>query len=107
MSSRANHKSADSSHVSYGAVQTVISASPMCVTIIFIRRFCPQWGSNIRSHAYNLQVVGSSPAAITCCFGLQCISIEVITGRTEVANAHSATASATFTNETVVQKVCP
>mmetsp|Transcript_18428 Transcript_18428/g.49909 ORF Transcript_18428/g.49909 Transcript_18428/m.49909 type:complete len:200 (+) Transcript_18428:652-1251(+) len=39
--------------------------------------------------------------------GVQCISRETTTGRSDNTNAHSATAAATFWNVSIVQNVCP
>jgi hypothetical protein len=46
-------------------------------------------------------------ASSACCFGLQCISSDRITGSLEVTKAHSATASATSSNFSLEQKVWP
>jgi hypothetical protein len=40
-------------------------------------------------------------------FGEQCISSDSVTGKSEVANAHSAMASAHASNGWLVMKVCP
>mmetsp|Transcript_4851 Transcript_4851/g.12285 ORF Transcript_4851/g.12285 Transcript_4851/m.12285 type:complete len:339 (+) Transcript_4851:1187-2203(+) len=46
-------------------------------------------------------------AMCRCCGGLQCISSDSTTGRSEVTNAHSPIAFATSSNCSTVQNVCP
>jgi len=46
-------------------------------------------------------------AMARCCFGLQCISRERMTGHGEVTKAHSAIAFATASNFSTVQRVPP